>query len=191
MTRYRLIVFLLIGWVLLVAQSAVAQDENLYAALRAGGVVGLMRHARAPGTDDPPNFRLGDCATQRNLSAEGREQAAAVGRRLREHGVETARVVASEWCRCIDTAELLGLGPVEQQADFNSLVSYPGQGSEMTRRARAWLAAQDLRAMTTLVVTHQVNIGALVGSYPQEGEIVVVRPTAEGGLEVIGTIGLD
>lgn len=149
-----------------------------------------MRHARAPGTDDPPNFQLGDCTTQRNLSAEGREQAAAVGRRLREHGVDTARVVSSQWCRCIDTAELLGFGPAEQQADFNSLVSYPGQGGEMTRRARAWLAAQDLR-VTTLVVTHQVNIGALVGSYPQEGEIVVVRPTADGGLELIGTIGLD
>ena len=40
------------------------------------GAVLLMRHATAPGTGDPPDLRLGDCTTQRNLSEEGRKQAA-------------------------------------------------------------------------------------------------------------------
>ncbi|MEB3231523.1 MAG: hypothetical protein VKJ64_10970 [Leptolyngbyaceae bacterium] len=39
----------------------------------------LMRHALAPGTGDPATFQVDDCATQRNLSAEGRAQAAGTG----------------------------------------------------------------------------------------------------------------
>jgi hypothetical protein len=53
--------------------------EAAWDALRAGGTVALIRHALAPGTGDPPGFALGDCATQRNLSDEGRAQAARLG----------------------------------------------------------------------------------------------------------------
>ena len=40
----------------------------------------------------------------------------------------------------------------------------------------------------TILVTHQVNIGALLGVYPEEGDIVVVQRTGEGTLRVVGTI---
>jgi broad specificity phosphatase PhoE len=176
---------------LLAMQATWAQDDGaLLAALREGGHVGLMRHSTAPGSDDPPDFRLGDCTTQRNLSAQGRDQAAAIGRRLREHGIDSARVVSSQWCRCIDTAELLGLGPVEQLSDLNSLVSYPRDSADMTRDARAWILRLDLSS-PVLIVTHQVNIGALVGRSPREGEIVVVKPTPDGELAVVGIVGVE
>ena len=171
----------------LLAQPVLAQDSDLYLVLRAGGSIGLMRHSTAPGSDDPPNFELGDCATQRNLSEGGRALATEVGRRLRDAGISSARIVSSQWCRCLDTAELLGQGPVEERAFFNSLVSYPRESAQMTRDARAWILAQDL-TVPTMVVTHQVNIAALVQSRPQEGDIVVVRPSGEGTLEVVGTI---
>ena len=54
-------------------------SSDTAALLRRGGVVVAFRHALAPGTFDPPGFRLGDCSTQRNLSAEGREQARRMG----------------------------------------------------------------------------------------------------------------
>ena len=181
---------LALGVCLLIVQPVWAQEDALFEALRAGGHMGLMRHSTAPGSDDPPGFRLGDCSTQRNLSAGGREQAAAIGRRLREHGIDSMRIVSSQWCRCIDTAELLELGPVEQLSYLNSLVSYPRESAEMTRNARDWLLEIDLSS-PVLVVTHQVNIGALLRRYPEEGEIVVVRPTSDGELEVVGTIGVD
>lgn len=183
--RVIVLVGLLFG--LSVAPGAYAQDDALLAALRSGGHVGLMRHARAPGSDDPPEFRLGDCATQRNLSAGGRAQAVQIGEFLRSHGFGALRIVSSQWCRCRDTAELLELGPVEELPALNSLVSYPRERNAMTAEARAWILAQDLSA-PLLLVTHQINIGALVRQYPDEGEIVVVRPTAEGTLEVRGTI---
>ena len=62
-----ILIIMLTGW----THSARASDEA-WQALRQGGTVALFRHARAPGTGDPPNFRLDDCSTQRNLSDEGR-----------------------------------------------------------------------------------------------------------------------
>ena len=81
--RYAALVCATIGLVLAASVSAVAQ-EDLVAALRTPGHIGLMRHSTAPGSDDPPNFKLGECSTQRNLSAGGRAQAQAIGARY--HG---------------------------------------------------------------------------------------------------------
>ena len=35
----------------------------------------VLRHSYAPGSFDPPDARLDDCATQRNLDETGRAQA--------------------------------------------------------------------------------------------------------------------
>ena len=166
---------------------SVISQENLVAALRAPGNVGLMRHSTAPGTDDPPNFKLGECSTQRNLSAGGRAQAQAIGARLRQAGLTGVRVVSSQWCRALDTARLLGIGGVEELPALNSLVSYPAQSAAMTVEARRWILGQTLAA-PTILVTHQINIGALVNAYPNEGDIVVVQRTSTGDLRVLGTI---
>src|SRR3712207_235855 len=54
------------------------KDAALWRLLEAGGQVVLMRPATTtPGIGDPPNFKLGDCSTQRNLSDAGRAQAKA------------------------------------------------------------------------------------------------------------------
>lgn len=57
-------------------------EQPLWSELREGrGLVVLLRHARTvPGTGDPPGFQLDDCATQRNLSEEGRAQARRIGK---------------------------------------------------------------------------------------------------------------
>jgi hypothetical protein len=63
---------------LLVLVPAPAHAEGIWDQLRTqDGVVVLFRHALAPGTGDPPEFQLGDCSTQRNLSGVGRAQARA------------------------------------------------------------------------------------------------------------------
>ncbi len=164
-----------------------AQDDALLEVLRAGGHVGLMRHARAPGSNDPPSFQLGDCSTQRNLSDGGRQQAREIGAFLRDAGLAGVRLVSSQWCRCRETAELLNLGSVEELPSLNSLVSYPRDRGEMTAATQRWILEQDL-SEPLLLVTHQINIGALIDAYPDEGEIVVVQPADDGTLAVIGTI---
>ena len=63
-----------------------ATEEGLWTALAQAEeetYVVLLRHAIAPGTGDPEAFQLNDCSTQRNLSAEGRQQAKAIGEAFR------------------------------------------------------------------------------------------------------------
>ena len=81
-------------------------DGDVQALLQAGGVVIAFRHATAPGTFDPPQFRLGDCSTQRNLSEAGRAQARRLGEWFAQRQLQPAQVKSSPWCRCIDTAAL-------------------------------------------------------------------------------------
>jgi len=157
-----------------------------WAALRAGGAVALLRHASAPGTGDPPGFRLDDCATQRNLSAAGRAEAAAIGAAFRARGVHADAVYSSQWCRCLETARLLDLGPVTPFAPLNSFFENQGEEPERTAGVRALLA--EPRTGTIVLVTHQVNITALTGILPRSGETVVVRPRESGALDVTGRI---
>ena len=172
---------------LVIAFGAWADDADLVAALQSGEHIALMRHAIAPGSGDPPNLRIGDCSTQRNLSDGGRTQASEIGVHLRESGLTEARLVSSQWCRCLDTARLLSLGDVEELPFLNSLVSYPSERAEMTRSLRSWISEQDLSG-PTLLVTHSINIGALIGRPVAEGEIIVVERTAVGELSPVGSI---
>ncbi len=164
-----------------------ADDTEIWAALRAPGHVALLRHAIAPGTGDPPGFVLGDCRTQRNLSEEGREQATRIGAAFRANGIAAARVVSSQWCRCLETAELLRLGPVEDQSILNSFFDRPANRDAQTGALRRWLAGQALDGPLVLV-THQVNITALTGVYPRSGELVVIRQTGDGAIVVVGSL---
>src|SRR5690606_14411439 len=79
--------------------ATLAQDEA-WSLLRQRGYAVLMRHSDAPGYGDPPGYRLDDCATQRNLSEEGRAHARRIGESFRERGVRFDRVLTSPWCRC-------------------------------------------------------------------------------------------
>lgn len=170
------------------APSAVSAhaDETAWALLGRGGVAALMRHAEAPGTGDPPNFRLEDCATQRNLSAAGRDQAVAIGRAFRARSVPVAGVLSSRWCRCLDTARL-AFGTVTPFAPLDSFFADRTEADGRTEAVRRRLTAWDGRGVLVLV-THQVNITALTGIVPRQGEVVIVRPGRDGGLEVAGRL---
>jgi broad specificity phosphatase PhoE len=173
------------------ADTATADDPaSLWAALRSGEAAALMRHALAPGTGDPAEFDIDDCGTQRNLSDAGRTQAAAIGGRWRANGIVHARIYSSRWCRCLETAQLLDLGPVQP---FDGLNSFFRERAAETGRS---LAAQALIREQTrsgsaplLLVTHQVNITALTGVFPSSGEILVVRPS-DRGIELLGRLPL-
>jgi broad specificity phosphatase PhoE len=162
-------------------------ESDLWGALKSGGHVALLRHALAPGTGDPPEFRLGQCTTQRNLSDEGRDQAREIGDRFRENGIYKARIYSSQWCRCLETATLLELGQAEHLAALNSFFRQYERRESQTKALLEWLGTQDLD-LPIVLVTHQVNITALTGIYPDSGELVVVHRSNTGEIRVIGTI---
>ena len=159
-------------------------DEAAWAALRAGGHLALMRHTDAPGgAGDPPGFKLDDCATQRNLSDQGRAEAAQIGTRLRAEGIAFEDILSSPWCRCMDTARLLEMGAVEPAPTFSNVVVLRDQAESLTEGARAVIADWN-GAGTLLIVTHGANIRALTGISPATGEIVVI----DTAIEVVGRI---
>jgi len=162
---------------------AAQADEALWAKLKAGGNVLLIRHAATePGLGDPPNFFLGDCRTQRNLSEAGREEARRAGRALKWRAVAVSEVRASQWCRTLETAELaFGHPPVPWEA-LNSLHKDPDRETERTRAVAA-LVATVRPPQNVALVTHNFNIRALTGISPSTAEIIVVR--GEGGKVVV------
>ena len=162
-------------------------SERALAALKAGRHYGLMRHAKAPGRDEPADFRLGDCATQRNLDAAGRAQAAAIGAGLRRAGITIFKLYASRWCRGMDTAELLAVGDVEPLDVLNAFDRAPAREIEQTKHLAA-LVAQPITTPSVLLVTHHDNIMALTRIVTREGEIVVVKPQGRGKFEIVGRI---
>jgi phosphohistidine phosphatase SixA len=150
------------------------------------GIVTLLRHARAPGVGDPPNFSLDDCATQRNLSDEGREDARRLGAAFRAVGVREADVRSSEWCRCLETARLLALGPVRRATYLNSFFAGRGDEPASTQALRSAILQKLDSRTPTFLVTHQFNITALTGVVPAEAEVIFVRATAAGTIAVVG-----
>lgn len=145
--------------------------------LHEGGCVVLMRHAQTEaGLGDPPGFTLGQCRTQRNLSAAGREQSRRVGEAFRRQGIAIATVRSSAWCRCTDTAQL-AFGRYALWPALNSFFQGQGDADAQTREVLETVAA--LRApVNWVLVTHQVNISALTGEYPSMGELFLARPDA-------------
>ncbi len=142
----------------------------------------VLRHARAPGTGDPPNFKLGDCSTQRNLSKDGVRQAKELGAKLRTEFGNDFSVFTSQWCRCKDTAKLLGgRTPVELPL-LNSFYEEPGSGDRQTKELRVWLTKNLPKYSPLILVTHQVNITALTGIFPPEGEIIILKKDKDGSI---------
>lgn len=180
MTPRRALPFLLLALPL-----PAAAEEAAWQALREGGIV-LFRHAIAPGGGDPPGFRLGDCATQRNLDDTGRAQARRIGNALRDAGIAVGAVLASEWCRTTETAELAFPGRVQAAPAFNSFFADRGNAAPQTAMARAILLGWPGPG-ALFVSTHQVNITALTGIVPASGEGVVLR-RQDGALVVAGRI---
>jgi len=142
------------------SQTAAADEAALWQALNTPGHIAVMRHALAPGGGDPDNFELRDCSTQRNLSDGGRAQAKRIGARLRANGVLAAHVYSSQWCRCLETARLLGFGKVKELSALNSFFATMDKRTAQTAALQDWIEDQPLDSPTVLV-THQVNITAL------------------------------
>ncbi len=166
----------LIGLVLALAVGAWASERPVptYELDRPGTVV-VLRHALAPGVGDPEGFDLNDCVTQRNLSDAGRAQARTIGARLRQHGARTAKVYTSAWCRCRETATLLGFGEPEVLPALNSFFADASLREPTMRALRAFLQNLPVDGGLVILVTHQVNITELTRSYPASGDGVILR----------------
>lgn len=154
--------------------------------LNNGGYVIMLRHANAPGFGDPSGFNITDCSTQRNLDAAGREQARRIGERFRAAGVTRAAVYSSQWCRCLDTARLMELGPVRELASLNSFYERPEDRDPNIRALRVFINSLPIDGPPVFLVTHQVTISAITGSGAASGEAVILKLRNDGTPRVVG-----
>jgi phosphohistidine phosphatase SixA len=151
------------------------------------GYVLLMRHAFAPGVGDPANFKIGDCSTQRNLSAKGREDAVEIGSWLKSQQVNVFRIESSRWCRAKETADLLDLGQVRLNRNLDSLfrVADPVNNLQTKKIRQQIIKHRQTRGLLVLV-GHFVNVSALTGVSLESGEGVLVRANFRGAIKVVG-----
>ncbi len=181
----------ILHWLLLLSAfipALAAADESVWHRLAAGGHVVLLRHATTvPGFGDPPGFRREDCATQRNLSAAGREEARRIGEQLRARRIPIGEIRSSRWCRCLETAELAFGRAADPWPLLDSLHEHPERRDTQTRALRRALAKVPPRG-NLFLVTHQANVIALTGTTLVQGEMIVLTPRGDGRLETVGRI---
>ena len=145
----------------------------LSASAFADGNVILMRHALAPGFGDPATFDVTDCSTQRNLNEEGRAQARMIAKNLVAQGLKPTKILTSPWCRCVDTAKEMALGAWQVHQGLASF--YEGH---VRKEQTLPLLVEEMRRIKegelVLMITHQVVIQALTGTYVDSGGYLIV-----------------
>jgi len=180
-------------WLLAVAVFAawasVAQAELVWDAMRAPGAVVVLRHSYAPGGFDPPDIKLEDCSTQRNLDDNGRAQARRIGEAFRKNAVTVGQVLSSPRCRCLDTARL-AFGRVEPwdvlQGALNDATLRRGRLAEARKAVDAHHTGPPL-----VLVTHGSVVTDLTGLNIKMGEFVVLQRAPDGTRVVAGQLYVE
>ena len=180
--------FTLFALLALLAPAAHAAEPVPLAELAKPGRVLMLRHANAPGVGDPPAFRLEDCSTQRNLDAAGRAQAATLGERLAKAGVARAKVYSSQWCRCLETARLLKLGPPAELPALNSFYGRAQDRDANLAALRTFLAGLPVDGPPVVLVTHQFTIDAFTGQGTVSGGGTIFELNGSGAPRALGPI---
>ena len=170
-------------------------DSKILKGLRSGQYVILLRHALAPGVGDPDDFDVNNCSSQRNLSAQGRQQAQRIGKLLKDNGIQQAAVYSSQWCRCLETARLLDLGEVIELPIINSFFHRTEHKAQQTQSLNRWLidntSINNKSVAPTILVSHQVNITAITDIFPSSGELVIINVDRSGSVEVMSQVRTD
>jgi phosphohistidine phosphatase SixA len=160
-------------------------DEDVWAKLKQGGYVVLMRHAIAEKTGDPLFLKVNDCSVQRNLSQEGRRQAELIGQVFRNQSVPIAEVLSSRYCRTQETAKLV-FSQVTAWQPLDLLYALPDEDRDarteiVTERIGAYAGKDNL-----IMITHRPNIDALTLELVAMGGFLVLEPDHDGGFDIVG-----
>lgn len=171
---------------------------DLLAALRQGGFVIYFRHAATDWDQQDRERSLMDVAScdpnrMRQLSDSGRETARRIGMRIRGLGIPVDSVVASEYCRTVETANLLDLGPVTTSRDvINERVAERVGGRDHLRDAvRKRLATIPRPGFNSVIVAHGNVFLLAAGTRPPEAGAAIVRPLPGGRFDVVAMFAPD
>ena len=164
---------------------AFANEQKVIKDLKEGGKLILIRHSEAPGTGDPANFNLSDCKTQRNLSAEGIEQAKRLGEFFKKNNISFEKVYSSEYCRCKDTARN-AFKDFEIFSGLNSTFADPSKTPAYMKKTKEFIEKLD-KNKNYIFVAHHTTIEGLTSTFAGSGEMIIV----DRSYKVIGTFKVN
>jgi len=171
---------------------------DLVESLRAGGYNIYFRHAQTDWSQVDHVNTSGDWTScdpsrMRQLSRDGIRTSKAIGDVIRSLQLPVGRVLASPYCRTVQTATLMGLGPVETTTDIMNLrvESYFGGRDAIVRLARARLARVPRAGTNTVLVAHGNVAREATPVYPDEAEAVIFRPDGDGAFVYFARIKAD
>lgn len=162
-----------------------ADDAAVVRALKSGGYVIVIRHTKTdPAQNDASPGDFSDCASQRNLTEEGRADAAAMGKAFESLKIPVADVLSSPFCRCKETAQL-AFGRVT----INAGATGSDQGSIAARKVL--LATSPPAGKNTVIVSHRDAMAAATGLELDdfvEGATLLVIPKGGAESAIVKTI---
>jgi phosphohistidine phosphatase SixA len=186
----------ILGVAMSAAPAAAVDDQEIAQALRAGGLVIVLRHGATfsdQADTDPLNFD--NIAAQRNLNDKGKMLAKEFGIALRQAGVPVGAVYTSKYNRAYETAVLAGFKDIEKTADLTEggLVVSPNENNRRAEAFRKMLATVPKAGTNTILVTHYPNITAALGKDwfdVKEGEASIFRPEG-GSYKLVARLQMD
>lgn len=146
----------------------------LVQALQQGGFTLYFRHTRTDFSQNDRDMKgFDDCAQQRNLSDAGRGDARAVARAMRTLKLVFSEVLASPYCRTMETAQLM-TGRATATRDV--LGAMTPRGKPDYSALEKILATPPARGSLRIISSHGNPFAAIAGA-PQlaEGEAAVIR----------------
>ena len=147
--------------------------KNIINELKNGGKLIFIRHAYAPGSGDPSNFDISDCASQRNLSNLGKIQSKKIGLFFSKNNILIGKVYSSEWCRCKETATI-AFKSYEVKKFLNSFFgkkftkNKDSQVANLKKFIKNWDGKKNL-----VLITHYVVISEILNYGASSGEIII------------------
>ena len=172
------------------APSASAADPALAKTLQRGGYVLVIRHAATNmAKPDQDVVVLSRCATQRNLNAQGRADARAIGRHARRLRLKIGRVLASPFCRTKQTARLAFGRSTDSLALLNTIdAEHDARWRAQIRAARRLFGRKPAPGTLDVLVTHGSVVLDTSGHSLEEGETLVYRPLGRSRFRLVGRI---
>ena len=174
------------------------EDQRLVSLLRQGGYTLYFRHVATDWSDpdrlkDADDWLSCDPTEMRQLSDSGREDARRIGMAIRAMGIPLGEILASPYCRTMETARLFDLGIVRATHEVINLraEAYVGGRVSIIAKARRLLATKPATGTNTVIVAHGNVAREATPVYPDEGEAVVFQADGRGGFKVVARIPVD
>lgn len=155
-----------------------------------GGYVIYMRHGNTDNStiDDPNDFDLTECDTQRLLSDLGQQVTQKVGQYVQQAKIPVGEVFASPLCRTQESAlNVFGRFTPEPA------LMYPGGISAAQKiiaidKTRALVSMPVAANTNRVLVAHAPNMMDLMNYTPKEATLVIFKPQGNNQFEYQGSI---